>query len=437
LGHLVGKDIFRALGRKIDGMETRVPWSDKLHALLKELYSEREADLVIRMPYGLSTLRDLRSATGLDENILRRLLDSLTAKGLVMDLWLKGEYHYAPSPMVVGIFEFTMMRMGPEADSKGWAKLLHEYMELDPSFRKANLDKGERIFNLRTMPHEKALDSSEYFEVLDYEKASALIADQDRFAVGLCSCRHKKLHLGEKTCGVPLEKCSQFGYAADFMIRNNLSREVSRSEMMENFAQSREMGLVLGADNVQKNIKFVCHCCKCCCGPLLGISKYGYPNAIVTSSYIAGIADETCVGCGKCAKACPINAISTAPAAGPGRKRKQDARVDDSICIGCGVCALKCPTKACRLAKRRQRVIHPETTFERLMLQCLEKGTLQNQIFANPTGIGEKFIRSFVGGFLRLSPVKKALMSDTLRSRFLDAMKQGVARQGKGWMTEL
>ena len=95
------------------------------------------------------------------------------------------------------------------------------------------------------------------------------------------------------------------------------------------------------------------------------------------------------------------------------------------------------PHQGCLLAKRKQRVIHPETTFERLMLQCLEKGTLQNQIFADPKNLSEKFLRSFVGGFLRLSPVKKALMSDTLRSRFLAAMKSGVARQGKGWLTEL
>lgn len=437
MGHLVGKDIFRELGRKIDGMETRAPWNDKLHALLKELYSEREADIVIRMPYGLATLSELERATGLEKAILQGSLDGLTAKGLVIDLWLNGEYHYAPSPMVVGIFEFTMMRLGPEADSRKWAKLLHEYMDLDPSFMAANLGKGERLFNLRTMPHEEALASSEIFEVLDYEKASALIAESDRFAIGICSCRHKKMHLGEKTCDVPLEKCSQFGYAADFMIRHNLAREVSREEMADNFVQSREMGLVFGADNVRNNIKFVCHCCKCCCGPLLGISKYGYPNAIVTSNYIAGVSDETCVGCGKCAKACPINAITMTVASDPASKRKQEAHVDTSICIGCGVCALKCPTSACRLVKRQQRVIHPETTFQRLMLQCLEKGTLQNQIFANPKSIGEKFMRSFVGGFLRLTPVRRTLMSDLLRSRFLDAMKTGVARQGKGWLTEL
>jgi ferredoxin len=111
--------------------------------------------------------------------------------------------------------------------------------------------------------------------------------------------------------------------------------------------------------------------------------------------------------------------------------------VDSAICIGCGVCALNCPKGACKLGKREQRVIHPETTFERIILQCLEKGTLQNQLFANPRSINEKFMRAFVGAFLRLPPVKKALMSEKLRSGFLNAMKDGVKKQGKGWILEM
>jgi Fe-S-cluster-containing hydrogenase component 2 len=437
MGHLVGKDIFRKLGKKIDSLETRAPWNDRLHAILKELYTPEEADVVIKMPNGLSTFEQLETATGYKNSELRRILDGLTSKGLVLDLWIHEAYHYTPSPMVVGIFEFTMMRMGPNVNSKEWAKLLHEYMEVDKSFLAANFGREKQVSFMRAMPHEEVLQLSEFYEVLDYEKASALIAENDKFAIGLCSCRHKMTHLGKKTCDVPLEKCSQFGRAAEFMIRNKLSREVSRTEMEENFAQSREMGLVLGADNVQKNIKFVCHCCKCCCGPLLGISKFGYPNAIVTSSFMAGINDETCIGCGKCAKACPINAIAMVADERPEAKRKKSPQIDTAVCLGCGVCALKCPTVACKLVKREQRVIHPETTFERLMLQCLDKGTLQNQLFANPQTINQKFMRAFVGAFLKLPPVKKALLSDRLRSSFLNAMKEGVKKQGKEWLLDM
>ena len=103
MGHLVGKDLFRKLGRKIDGLGVRTPWNEKLHAILKELYTEEEADVVIKMPYGLSTFEEVGKATGYEKSRLRRILDGLTAKGLVADLWIHGKYRYIPSPMVIGI----------------------------------------------------------------------------------------------------------------------------------------------------------------------------------------------------------------------------------------------------------------------------------------------------------------------------------------------
>jgi hypothetical protein len=49
----------------------------------------------------------------------------------------------------------------------------------------------------------------------------------------------------------------------------------------------------------------------------------------------------------------------------------------------------------------------------------------------------DKFMRGFIGGFLKLTPVKKALMSDMLRSTFLNSMKKGLMIQGRGWIAEL
>jgi ferredoxin len=110
---------------------------------------------------------------------------------------------------------------------------------------------------------------------------------------------------------------------------------------------------------------------------------------------------------------------------------------DISFCLGCGVCAFECASGARKLIKREKRVIHPETTFERVILQCLERGTLQNQIFDNPDSITQQFMRGFLGGFLKLSSVKKTLMSDLLRSLFLNSMKKGIQMQGRGWLTKI
>jgi ferredoxin len=157
----------------------------------------------------------------------------------------------------------------------------------------------------------------------------------------------------------------------------------------------------------------------------------------VTSNYIAQIDEKLCNGCGKCAKACKINAIQMVAIEKSENKKKQEAKINNDFCIGCGVCALSCPTKALKLVKRDKRVILPETTFERIILQSLAAGTLQNNIFDNPQSKTQEFMRGFVGGFLKIPSVKKALLSDALRSTFLATMKVGVQVQGKGWLTKL
>jgi Pyruvate/2-oxoacid:ferredoxin oxidoreductase delta subunit len=171
---------------------------------------------------------------------------------------------------------------------------------------------------------------------------------------------------------------------------------------------------------------------------LTGIGKYGHPATVVTSSFIADIVDhDACVGCGKCSKACPIHAIEMVRIENPKTKKKKEPVINKGICLGCGVCALNCETKGLQLIKRKQRVIHPENAFERIILQALERGTLQNQLFYDTGSITHNAMRGILGGFLRLDAVKKALVGDTLRSRFLNSLKTGARLQGRGWITEL
>lgn len=437
MGHLVGKDLYRALGKKIDGLPTRAPWNEELFAILKELYSEDDARLIVLMPYGLSTIERLAKVTKIPRAKLEAQLESLCPRGLVLDVFVGGKYRYTPSPMIIGIFEFTMMRTGADADPAKWAPLFKNYLHEGGLFA-ANFSDGQQISLMRTVPHDGSVRPEEYVEILDYEKATAIVENTDRFAMGLCSCRHEKEHLGEKTCKTPLDNCSTFGKTSvDFMVRNRLAREVSKTEMLENVARSRELGLVLNADNVKRNVSFMCHCCGCCCNVLQGLKRHGFPNTVVTSNYIAASDRDKCKGCGVCSKRCPIQAIPRRPDPDPRFRKHGRPAVDESVCIGCGVCTTNCKSGAMKLHQRAQRVFHPDTMFERVILQCLERGTLQNQLFDDPSSKSQAFLRAVVGGFLRLSPVKKSLMSETLRSRFLDAMRKGAARQGNAAVTEL
>jgi ferredoxin len=418
---MVAKDIYGSLGEKIDNLTVRTPQTETFRAMLRELYSPEEAELIITMPFTLSTLDRIARVAGRGSEQIEPLLTGLCEKGLVVDLLLGGTYRYMPAPFVIGIFEFTMMRMRGDAPDIGkLSKLFSDYFH-EGDFYAANCRDGQQVTVARALPHLD--DLGDHVEILDYERVERIIEEAEYFSVGVCSCRHKKHHAGEQVCKVPLETCTSFGQAADYLVRHHMARPISRSEMRDIAQRSKELKLVFSVDNVQKQPAFLCHCCGCCCDIMEGINRHGYPNAIVSSSLVPRVVMEDCNGCQKCGRACHVSAITMVPdPMQAGTKRMFKPVINEEQCIGCGVCGLVCDPDAIKMEKRAQHVIHPESTFERVILQCLERGTLQNQLFDEPGRVSHKVMRGIVGGFLRLSPVKKALMSDALRSRFLSGL---------------
>ena len=185
MGHACAKNIYDRLGRKLDSLTTRTPQNKAFQDILTELYTPAEAELVVKMPAGLSTLDKLVKTTRIERQELEPLLASACNKGLIIDLWLQEEYRYSPSPFVIGLFEFTMMRTGVGCDYKKWAGLFYEYLSGNDEFYSANGNEGAEALA---------------------EQASALQPDNAQIADTLGWIRVKK---GDFSGGLPvLERAS-------------------------------------------------------------------------------------------------------------------------------------------------------------------------------------------------------------------------------------
>ncbi len=84
----------------------------------------------------------------------------------------------------------------------------------------------------------------------------------------------------------------------------------------------------------------ICNCCKCCCGGIEAMVKYGAPT-MVSSGYVAAIDAANCSACGICVEACPFHALSL----------DSIAVVDRAKCMGCGVCQSQCAFEAIALVR--------------------------------------------------------------------------------------
>ena len=117
---------------------------------------------------------------------------------------------------------------------------------------------------------------------------------------------------------------------------------------------------------------------------------------------------------------------------GDGQKEKKHPVIDTSICLGCGVCARNCPVDAITLEHRPVQVITPINSTHRFVLQAIEKGTLQNLVFDNQAFANHRAMAALFGTILKLPPLKQALASRQFKSVYLDKLLSLQKKQKRG-----
>lgn len=426
MGHLGNmKQEYRALQRRHDQGPAGAPASELLFEALRILYTEDEARLAAVMPWKPVSARHMARRLGESEQDVRAKLDRMAEKGVVFDLVdpSSGKTRYVLAPPVVGFVEFSMMRVRDDIDQKRIAQIWDSYLTTDRSFADAVFGVANGQLG-RTLVHEDAVaEADDFCEVLDYEKASALIEEAGGGALSLCHCRHTGEHVG-KPCTHRVDNCTSLLPAADYVIRRGYGRRAEVSELKEVLAQAREAGLVQIADNVQRRPSYICHCCGCHCGQLLAISRFGLKQAVHTSSRIAHVDPEQCTACGACVDRCPIAALKLGDA--------QHTQVDETLCLGCGVCNAACPSGALTFPARTERVLTPETTIERILLRAVDAGSVHHVLFGSEDNLTMTFLHRVLGVIERMPPTRALLLNRQLKSKFVGWLLGEGRRQTRG-----
>ncbi|PKM95229.1 MAG: (Fe-S)-binding protein [Firmicutes bacterium HGW-Firmicutes-1] len=413
MSHIVAKSAYKSLEERINRLPLGAPPSQTLYQILGLLFSEKEASLVAQLPIKPFTIKKASQIWNVPYGEALIILDKLAGRCILLDMEVDGDKKYLLPPPMAGFLEFSLMRVRNDIDQKLLSELFYQYLNVEEDFVK-DLFFGTETKLGRAFVNESVLSTEQTVQILDFEKASHVIATASHIGISMCYCRHKAAHLGEN-CDAPMDICMTFNGTADSLIRHSYAKKVEASECLELLHKAYESNLVQCGENSRNHVAFICNCCGCCCEALIAAKKFGNLHPVETTNYLPKIIAEACINCGKCERICPIEAISQ-------NDSGDKPLINNDICLGCGLCVRSCPKKAMFLETREKKIITPANSVHRIVVQAIEKGMLQELIFDNKALFSHRAMAAILAAILKLSPVQKIMASQQMKSVYLDKL---------------
>lgn len=417
---MASKTGYGRLVKRLNKFPQGAPPSRLLYDILKILFSERDAQLVARLPLRVFTARKAAAAWNLNLAKSRKLLDHLCKKALLVDMVQEGRRLYCLPPPMAGFLEFSLMRARPDLPQKTLAELLHRYITVEEDFARDLFARGHTQLG-RVYVSEPQIPETLSTHVLDYERATHILRSARAIGISRCYCRHKLSHLGQ-ACGAPQEICMTLNITGASLIRHGHARRIGIEEALDILEQAYAHHLVQFGENVREEPNFICHCCKCCCVGMQAARRFALQHPVHSTCFLPHLEKGQCSGCGRCARHCPVDAIQLTPEATGGGETVHRVTIDGNICLGCGVCVRNCPTKALVLQTRSKRLVTPLNTAHRVILMAIERNCLQHIVFDNQILHSQRALAALLGVIFRLPPAKQLLASRQLRSRYLETL---------------
>jgi len=354
----MGKDIHEQLAEHLSVMAMGMPHREGLVEILKENFTEQEAEIALMLPTTNTPLKPvtidaLSGSSTLDGELLADTLEYLAESGLIYSGRTKsGEVGYALHQAGFGFPQTFFWKGEDSPHARNMTKMIMKYFNREVTKEAFG---GKKTKAYRYIPINRSLNP-EVQAVLPHDQMDRVLDNATRFAVAHCPCRVEAGLMG-RPCEHPLEVCIKFDEMADYLIDHGLGKEINREEARVIVQKAAKTGLVHFVDNAAGKVKHNCNCCGCACWNVGNIRRRKIPRDELMAVYFIRETDlEQCVGCGECIDICPVAAITL---------QDDVAVVDEKWCIGCGVCATKCDFEAIRIKYREDQEEVP-TDFEEL-----------------------------------------------------------------------
>ena len=279
---------------------------------LAGLVTDEMADVALKMKVRKPmTLPELVKATGKPAEELEPLLYQMSYIGLLEYNWEneRREKQYVLPMFVPGSAEFFNMQKSQIENNPEVTAFFERMTFLPLEHITAMVPPGGAGIGMHVIPVERAIETEN--QSVDIEHISHWLKKYDgKYAASPCSCRMSRARLGEGCGDDPEDWCIGVGDMADYLVETKKGHYVDYDEVMRILKRAEDNGFVHQITNIdgENKIFAICNCNVNICNALRTSQLFNTPN-MSRSAYVAHVAPENCVACGRCVEYCPAGAV--------------------------------------------------------------------------------------------------------------------------------
>ena len=160
MAHHYSNSLYDRLADRLNQFPQGAPLSDSLFAILKILFSEKEAGLVAQLPIKPFTVDRAAAIWKLDKATAQNMLEDLAGRAMLLDMEQNGQQMFCLPPPMAGFFEFSMMRVRGDVNQKALAELYYQYLNVEEDFVKALFVENGTPLGRRTASSRSSITSA-------------------------------------------------------------------------------------------------------------------------------------------------------------------------------------------------------------------------------------------------------------------------------------